>query len=136
MSYFDYYDIWGDPRNRRVESVPVTFSRKARLNTAPHYTDSKFQTAQTVFGQESDELFYVYSDRLFQWDFDKAAESTAKADELVDSRQTAEWYDAYISAYQGKPCQVDHILSGWNVATGYPYYVLGYRELEGDHENS
>lgn len=42
--------------------------------------------------------------------------------------RSCRWYEVYLSAYWSKPVQIDHILTGCNLASGYPYYVFGYRD--------
>ncbi len=68
------------------------------LQTDPHYSDPRFDEPQTIFGQEESGLHYDYSDRLWQWDYDKAQKATEIANEVVKTRRTCEWYEAYLSA--------------------------------------
>jgi len=105
-------------------------SRNKALYVMPHYTDRRFDKEQTVFGREAKGLHYDYSDRIVQWDGDKAdaAFEAAKASGKV--QRSAEFYDVYLSEYFGKPTRVEHVIAGVNRSNGYPYHVFGYRFTE------
>lgn len=100
--------------------------RDVPLYTSPHYTDRRFNEAQTVFGAEQDGLHYDYSDRLFQWNPQKADDAVNTANGSGTVKRSADWYEQYLSAYCDKPVELKHVLAGCNVATGYPYIVFGY----------
>lgn len=59
----------------------TTHNKEKALKTSPHYSDKRFEQEQTVFGKPSrlrcghEHLHYNYSDRLWQWDYDKARRS-------------------------------------------------------------
>lgn len=103
-------------------------------NLHPHYTNSYFSEARTVYlasGHELDGATYNYSDRIRQWDWDKAdAAWTAVRGE--DKRMnTANEHEAYLRLVFDKPnLKLVHIMAGFNVSNGYPYQVYGY--IEGD----
>lgn len=101
------------------------------LNTTPHYTDERFRHAQTVYGREEERLAYDYSDRLWQWDSEKAEQAAKTANASGAKLKTARWYQTYLSAYFDKAVEVRHILAGWNRVTGYSYAVFGYRDAVG-----
>ena len=118
----------------------TTQNRDAQLKIDPHYTDSRFNEkvrwqTQTVFGPEPKDqsghpgLNYVYSDRLWQWDRAKADRACDAADKSGAPARSARWFDAFMTEYQGKPCEVRHVMAGVNCSNGYSYYVLGYVEL-------
>jgi len=44
-----------------------------------HYSDDYWNKARTVWGVEEKNLNYDYSDRLYQWDYDKAEKSFDEA---------------------------------------------------------
>ncbi len=108
---------------------PAQTSRTVELETAPHYSDSRFDKEQTVFGKAVPGLIYEYSDRLWQWDYDKSKEAFAEADKSGKTKNSANYYDVYLSHYFGKKIRVEHIMAGVNVSNGYPYAVFGYREV-------
>ena len=115
-------------------AAQTTYDKDMPLNTNPHYTDRRFNTAQTVFGKPSKsdrghkDLSYDYSDRLWQWDYDKAKRAAEIANETDATPKSARWYEAYLSAYFDKPIEIVHILAGVNVSNGYAYAVFGYRD--------
>jgi hypothetical protein len=104
----------------------TTYSKDVPLNTTPHYTNPLFRTPQTVFGRERKGLHYDYSDRLWEWDWNKASAASDAATTSGARLKTAAWYEAFLSAYYARPVVVHHILAGYNLATGYPYAVFGY----------
>ncbi len=116
----------------------TTWNKDAPLKTDPHYTETRFKTAQTVFGEPSKspyghkDLNYDYSDRLWEWDYNKAKLSSETATATDATPKSARWYEAYLSAYFDKPIEIVHILAGYNVSNGYPYAVFGYRDAAND----
>lgn len=96
-------------------------------NYNPHYTNDHFKHAQTVYGQPEQGLGYDYSDRIWEWNWDKAeaAKQTANAQATY---QTAEWVEIFLSIYFERAIEVKHILAGFNLSSGYPYQVFGYRD--------
>ena len=115
-------------------AVATTYRKDVALNTNPHYTDERFNTAQTVFDKPSKsdyghkDLSYDYSDRLYQWDYEKAKHASEVASATDAKLRSARWYEAYLSAYFDRPIEIIHILAGVNVSNGYAYAVFGYRD--------
>lgn len=126
-------------------NIHVERRTTARIqNLRPHYTNSQFREAQTVYLAagyrltKSDDLVigasYNYSDRLWQWDWEKsrAAWETAKQ-QRPDHQDTAEQIEIYLRTFFDDPkLKLVHILAGFNVSNGYDYQVYGY--LPGDKE--
>lgn len=114
---------------------PTTFDKTKPLETAPHYSNRRFEREQTVFGKPSrspyghKHLSYDYSDRLWQWDYDKAEQSAKCATESGAPLRSCAWYEAYLSAYFGRPITIEHIIAGVNRSNGYPYCVFGYKDM-------
>lgn len=112
---------------------PTTLDKDKPLETSPHYTDKRFNNEQTVFGKipqsgyGHDNLHYDYSDRLWQWDYKKAEEAIAKANQSGSVPRSCKYYEAYLSAYFGKDVEIGHIVAGVNRSNGYPYCVFGYK---------
>ena len=96
-------------------------------NFNPHYTDSYFKTARTIWGQKQTGLQYEYSDRLWEWDYAKAEKASNIAKENYPVL-CANQIEVYLSEYFGKPVEIVHIMAGHNLGNGYPYQVFGYRE--------
>lgn len=115
-------------RVEREYKFPNTFDKNRPLHTSPHYTDDRFKKEQTVFGEEQSGLAYDYSDRLWQWDSDKAKEALEVAKNSGEVKSSAAYYEVYLSHYFGKPVEIGHIIAGVGRSNGYPYCVFGYRD--------
>lgn len=113
----------GQPRPRQMST-----DKNAQIaDYAPHYTNSYFKTARVVWGREEKGLSWDYSDRIWEWDYEKAEQSAKLASEKHPTR-TAAWVEVYLSAFFGKDIEVVCIMAGFNVSNGYPYQVFGYKE--------
>ena len=102
---------------------------KPLTNWMPHYTNSHFKHARTIWGEEKKGIGYNYSDRLVEWDY----EASKKAVEIANKKakqQTAKWAQEYLSAYHGKKVKLYHIMAGHNWSNGYPYRVYGYEIIK------
>ncbi len=106
---------------------PTTFDKNAALETEPHYSDHRFKKERTVFGEAVEGLHYDYSDRIWEWDRDKAKAAAKKANNSGADPRTCRWYEAYLSSFFEKPVEISHIVSGVNHSNGYPYCIFGYR---------
>lgn len=106
----------------------IECSKNVPLNTRPHYTDTRFQMARTVFGSECADIGYEYSDRLWHRDYDKAQIASEVAGKSGKVPRSCAWYEVYLSAYFDKPVEIKHIMAGVNVSDGYPYCVFGFKE--------
>lgn len=153
MDYFgnDDYDDFGDllaqkmGRGRRRHEPtdrnddPNDFAHKcsdSRTSRLPscHYSDDRFRNAQTVYGRKAKHKSggYDYSDRYLQWDYDKWQTGCKNAQAEADS-DTCDWdvcsveyYESVLSHFHDKPTTIHHVLTGFNVTSGYSYYVFGY----------
>lgn len=105
----------------------------------PHYTDDRFREPQTVYlatGYNVDKqqryptvegATYNYSDRIWQWDRNKADAANKASLEKGFHRDSAARFEVYLRLYFDKPTlKLVHVMAGFNVATGYPYQVFGY----------
>lgn len=113
--------------DRTAYIYPTTFDKDKVLETNPSYADQRFKKDQTVFGKKSKGLSYDYSDRLWEWDYAKAEASAKVATESGAKLRTCRWYEAYLSAYFGRPIEIGHIMAGVNVSNGYSYCIFGYK---------
>lgn len=126
MKEDDY--VWNkNPKTKERLPFAAETRRDKTLYVMPHYTDRRFEREQTVFGKEADGLHYDYSDRIVQWDGDKADAAFGAAKASGKVQRSAEFYDVYLSEYFGRPTRVEHIIAGINRSNGYPYHVFGYR---------
>ena len=131
-----FYDKDGMFRKRVVDWPEVRRyveqKRNVTLSVNPHYSNPLYSRGgtQLVFGVEKypgvERVNWEYSDRLWQWDWDKsqAAYETAKQSKCV--QHSAKYYKTYLTAYYGKPVYLFGILAGVNVSNGYPYQVFGF----------
>lgn len=100
---------------------------KKRVLEYVHYTKPKFRNETTIFGGGGEDgLTYNYMDRLFQWDKNKYRESESVAKAKTD-KDTAEWYEVFLSHYFDKQIDVRHIVASVG-GNGYSYYAIGYVE--------
>jgi len=112
----------------------TTYDQKQPLETSPHYSDPRFKKEQTVFGKPANDsrghphLHYDYSDRLWEWNPEKAELARETANKKSVPAQSCLYYQTYLSAYYGKLLIIEHIIAGVNRSNGYPYIVFGYRE--------
>lgn len=109
---------------------------KTIQNFAPHYTQTEYRNAQTVYLDTNSKLDgdavsgaeYAYSDRLRSWvglDAYDAAWSAVK-EEGVPLRSAAFVEALLRRVWNDDSIQVVHILAGVNWGNGYPYQVYGY----------
>lgn len=105
---------------------PTTFDKNAILHVDPQYTDPRFDKEQSIFGKPSKYLNYEYSDRLWEWDYNKAEKAGKHATSLGITRKTCAWYEAYLSFYYDKPIEIKNIIAGVNKSNGYSYLVFGF----------
>jgi hypothetical protein len=130
--------VYGMLRGTPGGSDHVPVASKTSALHRPHYSDRRFQSGKehTLYGRQEPGLHYVYSDRIWQWDYAKAERASAAATEAHGPIvSTPQWYETYLSAYFGIPLDLAHIIGGVNVSSGYEYYAFGYREraaLKGD----
>lgn len=123
------------------QTNPATFSgtpnTEVELETHPHYTDHRFRHPRTVFCAEPENLkenesgpfikgcTYDYSDRIEEWDRDKARKAREAATEKGHLRNSAKWYEFYLSYIYGEEVKLIHIVAGINHSNGWPYCVFG-----------
>jgi hypothetical protein len=120
----DAYDIFGN--YARSSGVSTTFDMNKQLTDNPHYSDNRFDKEQTIFGKEEKGLGYDYSDRIWQWNYDKAEQATEHASTKY-TPHTANWYQEYLSFFFDKKITLKHVVAGVNKSSGYPYLIFGYK---------
>jgi hypothetical protein len=112
---------------------------KPIANLQPHYTDDYFKKPRTVWMAEGyktvkdsmgyewiKDAEYNYSDRIWQWDWNKADSAQKAVDTLLDRRSPA-YIQAFLRLYFEKPNPtLVHVMAGFNVSNGFPYQVYGY----------
>jgi hypothetical protein len=106
-------------------------------NLQPHYTDEYYREARTVWiadGYKPNDAYgairgieYNYSDRIWQWDWNKADGLYKSIDSTLDRRSPA-FLQEFLRQYFDKPeLELVHVMAGFNVSNGYPYQVYGYK---------
>ena len=73
---------------------------------------------------------WEYSDRLYEWDWRKSEAAYAAAKQEGHTESSADFYQAYLAAYYGKPVHLFGIRAGVNVSNGYPYRIFGFVFLD------
>lgn len=124
----------------------ATISNNPITNLAPHYTNSHFREARTVWLKDGytpegryqtiPGIEYNYSDRLWQWDYQKAElawESVKRAEfGLHSSAFLQQWLREY---FDNPALELVHILAGFDLGNGYPYQVYGYVTPKGEAQD-
>lgn len=120
------YDPYGKPIPWRDDSKWVDPSRTRDKRDYSYSYDEFF-----IFGSRSVIARVAgadYSDRLWQWDHQKADSLWAKHVATRWAHATGEQLSAFISAYHGKDLKVVALAEGCNPSSGYPYWIIWYRE--------
>lgn len=131
----DYYDY--ELMNRRAwrcrEEVDPKWvnpnSTREKHDPLYSYSYSEFFHfgSRSIIKQEGIEA--VYDDRLWQWDYEKTKRLKAKHCDVRWECATSAQLDAFMSAYQGEPCEVVALAEGCNVSSGYAYYIFWFRRV-------
>ncbi len=132
---FDEMEFDGFGRRMYNLEPATNWDLDSYINPDPHYSDPNFSRGQTedVFGTQESGLDYVYSDRMYEWDYDKAKKAAQKASEKVNNWKTPRWHQEFLSTYYDKTIQLRHMIVGVNVSNGYSYRAYGFKvELIGD----
>lgn len=92
-----------------------------------HYSEVPPCTSgeRTVYGKKEKGLDYVYSDRLIEWNRERAEKAVT---ENTQDKHTVEYYEEYLSIYYEKQIKLVHMLIGVNISNGWCYHVYGYKE--------
>lgn len=121
---FDMFDLpdfyeprtssrWVDPkRTRTKQEYPYSYSEFFHFGKRADISAKGVQA--------------VYSDRLWQWDYDKCHKAHKTHLNCRFEQASPAQLSAFLSEYNGKPCTVVALAEGCNPSTGYPYYILWY----------
>lgn len=119
---------------KKVEISPEILDREwtndknAKFHSRVNYLDRRFKTERTVFGRDSKDLEYIYSDQLYV--FDSKPEVIAfrsKSENEMPQKTTAAWYEKYLQACYEQPVELVHIIGGCNKSDGYSYLIFGIK---------
>lgn len=114
--------------------LPTLTDKECELDTFAHYSNPSFADGQTetIFGSLEEArkhkgVFYVYSDRLLEWDFNKYNSAFNAADANTElTKFSCAYYECVLSHYEGQRVAIHHILKGVNVSNGFPYLIFGF----------
>ena len=131
MGWFDgWYDY--EMQNRYYDSKFVDLNGEPIKKTPfshPYNYDEYVCWKDRNFNREKCDA--VYSDRLFQWDYEKynkcCQEVFKNEGQYFDKREPKE-IEKFLSMYFGKKIKLTAVVQGCNQATGYPYWVFFYEE--------
>lgn len=112
-------------------------SNKPIDNLMPHYTNTRFNEAQTVwiadgykikrgYGDFVDGADYNYSDRIWQWNRSKADQVYKEIDASLHRHSPAYIQEFLRRVFDNPNLVLVHVLAGVNLSNGYPYNVYGY----------
>jgi hypothetical protein len=103
-----------------IDGKPVTRTK----NEYP-YSYDPFVVWEDNHGKSS----VVYSDRLYQWDYEKYNKCCQKVwnneGQYFSQRQPQD-IEKFLTLYFNKPIKLTLIMEGCNVSNGYPYWIFGY----------
>jgi len=89
-----------------------------------HYSDPRVDYGAkeaVVYGKKSNNLKWVYSDRLFEYTHKKPKEP---------EESDIDYWERILKIVQCKEVSIECVLVGANSATLFHYYVFGYKDKE------
>lgn len=97
----------------------------------PHYSDMRFASGEhLIFGTKQKVSHVNYSDRLWQWDYDKASNANKVAEASGYGSTTARYHQVWLSAYEGKEVDLKYIYGCVHRANGQTIYAYGYNLVD------
>lgn len=110
---FTQVDIHGKPVERTKERYPYSYDTFVVWRDGPN---------EECTGS-------VYSDRMYQWDAEHYEACAKKHNFKNFVSASRKQLNDFMSDYLKKPVQVLFLAEGCNQATGYPLWLLGFKEL-------
>lgn len=88
-----------------------------------HYSNPRFHNGKTevVYGQDTENLSWNYSDRLIDWSYKMRKEP---GDSDID------YWEKVLKAALGREVKIECVIAGLNSSNGEGYYVFGYKEVK------
>lgn len=120
---YDFQSVLGFIQRHQNRS---TNDLDARLHDQPHYTEDYYKTPRVIFGKEQNTDSNAYSDRIWQWNYEKSQKSSEIATNSGATLHTARWYQNYLSAYFDRNVEIVYIMAGFNLSNGYPYQFFAW----------
>lgn len=90
-----------------------------------HYSNPNYQGGKEhiVYGSESPDLQWKYSDRLIDWSY-----KTRKK----ESQSDIEYWENILFLALGKKVKINCVIGGCNQSNGEGYYIFGYKVRDND----
>lgn len=99
-----------------------------RLLAYPDYHSGVWRSPQIIYGKKEEGLTWEYSDRIWEWDYDKAKAASEQAITEGLRDRTARYMEKFLRFFYDKPdLELVCVLGGCNLASGFPYYVYGFK---------
>lgn len=130
----EYLDRYGNhygndykkPRLIREKPQPIR-NVNQELDTYTNWNSPAAARERTIFGEEEKDLFYNYSDRLWESDWNKTTFAYSEAKRFAPEK-TAKYFEAMLSLFHdGVKIELRHIIAGCNRSNGYSYLIFGYK---------
>ena len=113
-----FVDLDGNPIKRTPYSNPYNYDEYVV------WKDKNF---------DKEKYSAVYSDRLWQWDYEKyqryCQEVFKNRGQRFDEREPKE-IEEFLSMYFNKEIKLMAVMKGCNVSSGFPYWVFLYENIE------
>lgn len=103
-----------------------------------HYSDFRYKHPRTDFCADMNKLYkddfgydryqechYDYSDRIWEWDREKAEQAVVVANASGKQKDSPAWSEEFLSHFYGYPVEIVHIMQGINHSNGHSYAVFG-----------
>lgn len=116
--------------NKKRDEIKPVFGLKDRF-VYPHYNDERFNSGEhLLFGEKQSVSQTCYSDRCWQWDYDKAsnANEVAQASGFISTQ--AIYHQIWLSAYEGREVSLKFIYGSVHRGNGQTIYAYGYDFVE------
>jgi len=113
------------------QRIPVEFKDDGYI-PKPHYSDENYKNVQLLYLKNGDQshlssgLEWVYSDRVYRWDREKAE----KANEIAlkeTSYPSVRYMTAFIREFYDNKYECLAVAGGVTHSSGYEYFVFGIK---------
>jgi hypothetical protein len=115
FGYSQYHDLDGNPVEKTRDKYP--------------YSYDPYVTYQCNY--KKGENHVVYSDRLWQWDYNKydkcCMEVWGNRGQYFSNRSVKD-IEKFLSLYFEKEVSLTALMEGCNVSNGYPYWIFFYKD--------
>ena len=115
------------------QCVPVETEDNGRI-PRPHYSDNNYKNVQLLYLKGGDQshllngmVEWVYSDRVYQWDREKAEKANAIALKGT-SYPSVRYMTAFIREFYDNKYECVAVAGGVNHSNGYEYFVFGMKK--------